>query len=309
MVENEELARRLQTTIADEVIKSMGLSARKWARALLPPLISPATRRFAELFATFDQDARQLGMIEAARIFLPHLVRSCQQSGASSVPKAGPLLVAANHPGATDAVAIAASLPRHDLKIVITDVPFTRSLLAADDHLIYTPHEPVARANTVREILRHLANGGAVLIFPSGHLDPDPAFMAGAEEGLEDWSRSVALILRRAPQTWLLVTVVEGVLEPRFMSHPLVRLGPKGWEGQRLAEVLQIMQQMVFRTRYALSPRVTFGPPIAAATLRDQSPSAHLLKAIVDYARQVLALHRTQRDRVSLVPLSPAQGG
>ena len=215
-MKTQGLVRKLQETITDEVIKSMGLSALRWPRKLLPPLMSPATRRFAELFAAFDQDARQLGMNEAARRFLPHLVRSCQQSGASSVPQEGPLLVASNHPGATDAVAIAASLPRQDLKIVITDVPFTRALLAADDHLIFTPHEPVARANTVREILRHLMNGGAVLIFPSGHLDPDPAFMAGAAKGLEDWSRSVALILRRAPQTWLLVTIVGGVLEPRF---------------------------------------------------------------------------------------------
>jgi hypothetical protein len=157
-------------------------------------------------------------------------------------------------------------------------------------------------------MLRHLANGGSVLIFPSGHLDPDPEFMTGAAEGLEEWSRSVALILRRAPESQLLVAIVGGVLEPRFLSHPLVRLGPKGWEGQRLAEVLQIMQQMVFKTRYALSPRVTFGQPVTAATLRDQSPSEDLLQGIVDHARQVLALHLTLKNAASMVPLAPAGG-
>ena len=72
--------------------------------------------------------------------------------------------------------------------------------------------------------------------------------------------------------------------------------------------MLQIMQQMVFKTKYALSPRVTFGRPVTAATLRGQSPSADLLKAIVGYAREVLALHRTLKDSASIVPLLPTRG-
>lgn len=302
------LVRKLRDTITDVVIQSMGLSSSGWAGKLLAPLIWPAARRFAELFAAFDGDVTELGISEAARRLLPHFVQGCRQLGAESVPAMGPLLVASNHPGATDGIAIAASLPRDDLKIVISDVPFTRALPCARDHLIYAPRQPGDRTHTIREMIRHLQGGGAVLIFPSGHLDPDPAFLLGAAEGLAEWSRSVALVLRRVPQTRLLATIVGGVLVPGFLSHPLTRIGPKGWERQRLAEVLQIMQQLLFKVRYALTPRVTFGKPVTAAALRDWNTSGDLVPAIVDHARQVLALHLTSEDHASAIPLPTAAG-
>jgi hypothetical protein len=49
------------------------------------------------------------------------------------------LLVAANHPGAADGLVIAAALRRDDLKVVISDVPFTRAVPYGRKYLIYTP--------------------------------------------------------------------------------------------------------------------------------------------------------------------------
>jgi hypothetical protein len=299
-VTQPERVRRLRDTITDEALKSMGLPASGWPRKLIAPAIGRATNRFAGLFAALDQDIARLGFCQAARRFLPHFVIGCQQSGAGSIPDAGPLLVAANHPGATDGLVIAAALPRDDLRIVISDVPFTRALSSGREHLIYASWDANERAHAVREMIRHLRDGGAVLIFPSGHLDPDPACMPGAAAWLADWSRSVVLALRRVPETWLVATIVGGVLVPRFLSHPLVRLGPQGWKRQKLAEVLQIICQLLFKTRYALTPRVTFGQPTTLAALREQSTLGDL-EAIVNHARQVLAAHLAQ-DRAAVVP-------
>jgi hypothetical protein len=307
------LVRTLRDTITDEVILSMGLSPSRWLGRLLAPAIWPATRRFAELAATFDDDVSALGIREAARRFLPHFVEGCLQTGAETIPSTGPLLVASNHPGATDGLAIVAALPRDDLWIVGSDVPFTRALPHTRDHLIYTPDQLThtlkdgAEGTTAaRSIIRRLRDGGAVLIFPSGHLDPDPVRSPdGAAEGLADWSRSVALVLRHVPQSRLLVAVVSSVLAPGFLSHPLTRLAPRGWERQKLAEVLQLIQQLLFRTRYGLVPRVSFGEPVSAEALSAGKTRDELVQAIADQARHVLALHQASAGRATVVALSP----
>jgi hypothetical protein len=100
-----ELVRKLRDAITDEVIKCMGLRRARWPAKVVARIVRPACGRFAELFAAFDRDTRSLGIAKAARRFLSYMVQDCLQFGAESVPTSGPLLVAANHPGATDSAA------------------------------------------------------------------------------------------------------------------------------------------------------------------------------------------------------------
>lgn len=307
------LVRTLRDTITDEVILSMGLSPSRWPGRLLAPAIWPATARFAVLAARFDEDLSALGICEAARRFLPYFVEGCLQTGAEAIPRSGPLLVASNHPGATDGLVIVAAMPRDDLWIVGSDVPFTRALPHTRRRLIYTPdqrpHTPEEAsegAAAARAIIHRLRDGGAALIFPSGHLDPDPALSPDrAAEGLADWSRSVAMVLRHAPETYLLAAIVGGVLAPGFLSHPLTRLAPPGWQRQKLAEVLQIIRQLLSHQRYGLMPRVSFGQPVSARELSDSQSRDGLARAVTDQARRVLALHRGSAGRATAIPLAP----
>jgi hypothetical protein len=164
------------------------------------------------------------------------------------------------------------------------------------------------RLGAVREMIQHLKDGGAVIIYPGGHLDPDPALMpGGAAERLHGWFRSVALLLRHAPETQFVATIVSGVLEPRLLAHPLTRLAPEGWQRQKLAEMLQIAPQLLFQTRHTVKPRVTFGEPVTIATLRGQGEPGDLHQAIVDRAQQVLALHLASEDLASEIPLPTRQ--
>ena len=142
-------------------------------------------------------------------------------------------------------------------------------------------------------MIRHLEASGTVIIYPGTQLDPDPAILPGAHERLGAWSRSVAMLLRHVPQTRLVTTVVSGVLDPRFLSHPLARLAPAGWKRQKLAEMLQIMQQLLFRITIPLRPRVSFGQPVTSVELRDEHMIEGSIDAIVAYARAVLAQHMT----------------
>jgi hypothetical protein len=158
----------------------------------------------------------------------------------------------------------------------------------------------------VRQLIHHLQQGGAVILFPGTKLDPDPAALIGAAERLESWSRSIALLLRRVPETHLIPTIVGGVLSPRFFAHPLAKLAPPGWERIRLAEMLQIMQQLVLGTRLDLQPTVNFGTPMSLHDLpcTTTAPSGDaIMSAIREQARQILARYRAGQIPALEIPI------
>jgi hypothetical protein len=137
-------------------------------------------------------------------------------------------------------------------------------------------------------MLRHLEGGGSLMLFPSGNIDPDPAVLPGAAEALLNWSPSVDLILRRMPEVQVLVTIVSGVISPRWLHHPLVRRRSVARERQKVAEFLQTMQQLVLGKTLSFTPRVTFSSPVTAADLRS---AAGFLPQLIERAQRVLREH------------------
>jgi hypothetical protein len=304
--EQRELTKTLRNAITDEVILAMGATPGNPVGRALTPLLRLATERFARIVATFDLDVGRLGTHDAARNLLPHFVAGCRQSGAASIPLTGPIVVASNHPGGMDSMSILAALPRSDVKFVISDVPFLRALGNCRKHAAYASTDANQNLDVMRQMIRHLRQAGAVILFPGTNLDPDPAHLPGAAERLQAWSRSVALLLRRVPETHLVPTIVGGVISPRFLAHPLARLAPAGWERIKLAEMLQVIQQLVFRARLGLHPTVSFGAPTRLADLvsADHPPSsAAIMSAIVAQAQRVLDQYRAGQLPTREVPI------
>jgi hypothetical protein len=289
----EQFARvdELRRSLIDEIATVLGLSPSGLPRKLLSPLFWPAAHRFSKLAARFDQAVAEMGLREAARWVLPHFVPGVQVRGTEAIPHEGPLLVASNHPGTVDSLAILANLPRDDVKVVASGLPFVRALPGIRRHLIYIPREGLGRTTALREALRHLDADGALLIFPSGRVDPDPAILPGAYEALSTWSRSLDLILHRLPNTRVLPTIVSGVLSPKWLHHPLVWIRRGAREQQLLAEFLQVIQQMVFGLRSSSMPQVTFGSSVTAAELDRGDGSTSFLGSIVERAQRLLAEH------------------
>ncbi len=160
------------------------------------------------------------------------------------------------------------------------------------DHFIFSTENAQIRMLALRSALRHLQNGGAVLLFATGLVDPDPSFLPGAEQALLRWSGSLDVFLHKVPETQVLVSIVSGVLAPQCMRHPLVWLKKmEDWQHQRVAEYVQIMQQLAFGRKFGLVPRVTFGKPIPEEALGDGSGSPGGRGATIDYAQQILATH------------------
>jgi len=274
-------ANELQHTLLDEIFKALGFGRRHPTRFVLEPLFSPAAHRFARIAVTFDQEVATHGFREAARRLLPRFTRVVHVRGAEYIPTEGPLLVVSNHPGTIDGLAIASNLPRPDLKIVASGVPFIRSLSATSKHLIYSSLEPFERVKVVRAAIRHLQEGGAVLLFPSGGIDPDPAVMPGALDEFENWSPSLDVILRRVPSTRVLITAVSGVLHAGWARSPIIRVRSGRRNQQRVAEFFQIIQQVLFPNSLLVSPTLCFAKPFALPP----NANSHFLPTIIASAK------------------------
>ena len=278
--------RELERRIVGEVLKVLGMSPTGVFGRALTPILCRAVQRFAEVAATCDRLMAQQGFVASSRWTLSQFAEGPQVAGAERIPRAGPLLIAANHPGTVDALVIIVGAGREDLKIIAGPMPFLQYLPNVSQHLLFSPGDDVQRrARVLREAIRHLAQGGALLLFARGQLDPDPATMRGAEAELAHWSRSIELFLRSVPEATVVPAIVSGVLARRSVRHPLTWIRRRRLPRQRLAMILQFVQQMRGK-RISLVPRVTFGEPLSGPALVDDP-----LSAVIASARELLARH------------------
>jgi hypothetical protein len=282
----------LRSTILDEIFAAFVFSRNGWARHHLWPLAWLPAHIFSKVGAGFDESVASFGFYEAARRVIPRFARGFEAFGQEHVPEEGSLLVVSNHPGSIDSLVIAANVPRKDFKIVAGKIPFINNLPATTRHMIYATPDTFDRMAVLRSAVEHLQGGGAMLIYPSGHVDPDPAVLPGAEEGLREWSRSVELFMRKVPQTQLLVTIVSDVVSRGYLNSPLTKIRKGLREKQKLAEFIQIMQQMVIPGSVNLFPRITFDTPLTMERLRaHMDHSIQDMHSIVERARLVLRDH------------------
>jgi hypothetical protein len=278
----------LRKRITDEIFAAMGLGRTSLARRILGPVFYLPTRHFARIAASFDDEVTRSGLNGGARLVLPDFSMTVTTNCVGQIPPEGPLLVASNHPGAYDSLAFAASIPRRNLSIMVSDVPFAHALSAASQHFIFVPPEPGGRMAALRSAIQHLRRGGALLIFPSGEVTPDPASMPGAREALQGWSSSLEIMLRKVPQTRLVVAIASNVLLPAFVNSPLVRIRRQPYHRQKLAEFIQVIQQMLFPRSVTINVHLSFAAPVCGEDLL----GGPVMPAIQQIAGRLLEEHQ-----------------
>lgn len=227
-------------------------------RSALERTSSVPARRLARQIATFDEIVGRAGLPAAGAWAMDRLSRGSAVRGEENVPEKGPLLVVSNHPGLADAVALFAAMPRDDLKVIAAERPFLSALPNTSEALIPVSDGPRGRPRAVRTAARHLRAGGAVVTFPGGRIEPDPAVLPGAVEALEGWSGSVDLFDRLVPGLVVVPAVVSGVISASALRNPLsfVRRNPR--DRRWLAATLQ----MLVPALRGVTTRVEFGPPL-----------------------------------------------
>jgi len=269
------------------------LAALGWANV---PILSRAARRlarqaglrFAREMTAFDDEVDRIGIATAARTLLKSFVRDVRVRGVQHIPARGPCLLLSNHPGMTDTLVLLSSIPRGDLRVLAAERPFLGALRAASRSLILLPDERQRRMAAVRRAVTHLQSGGALLTFPAGDIEPDPAVLPGAVEALRRWSDSSLTFLRLAPGCVVVPMVVSGVLEPRARKSPIVLLlRRKGADRERLAAMLQVLVHTRSPSRWRTRARLDVLPAVPGGDLLARGGGANtaLIQAVAGFLR------------------------
>lgn len=294
MENNKELVDQIQRDITGEFFRIVGLAPDGIFRKLVGPILYRPTRHFAELAAQYDQLVLEMGITAASLQYLERFTLGWKESGASLVPRQGSLVLVSNHPGTFDLFTVLANLPRKDIKVIISGVPVVRSLPEVAKHLIYVPSDPHGRIPVIRSAIRHLKQGGCLVLFPTGILDPDPQIMPGAEAALGKWSRSLEIFFRHVADVHLQIAIVSGVLEPGALKNPLTMLVRERWKKQRLAEFLLVAGKMLSGEIFEVEPKISFTPPKTITEIEPESASSPLMEAVITLARDQLTCHLEQ---------------
>ena len=261
----------LTRVCVDDLLSAFGLGNLRRSRRPLELLFRVPARRLARQVATYDGIVGESGLEEGGAWMLERMARSVKVEGRENVPREGPLLLVANHPGLTDTVALFAAIPRSDLRVVAAKRPFLDALPNTSQYLLTMSEASSGRFGLLRAATRHLRGGGALLTFPAGRIEPDPTVLPGAVEALEHWSAGADLFARLVPGLTVVPAVVSGVLSPAALRNPLTFLRRRPKDRQWLAATLQIMIPALRN----VTVRVAFGRP-AYADAKDATGRAVL---------------------------------
>ena len=291
-----ERLRRLDAVCLRDMAALAGLGDRPLGQRALQLVLGGRVRRFAREVARFDRAIGRDGLPAAAAELARRYGTEIAVLDATRVPRDGPLLLVANHPGLADALAVYATVGRPDLLAVARPQPLLTLLPEMSGHVLVAPDAGPARAGAVRAMLRHLGEGGALLLSPAGHLEPEPSVLAVGQDPLGAWSPGVGTLVRLATRRgiWprIVPTAISGVLaEPiRRRFGPLLHLRRTPQGRADLAALLQL----AFPGLGSTTARVRYGEPLDAAALAatDADPAV-LTERIKE------ALRRTMGDECS----------
>lgn len=281
----------LRENLFNSIFNSFGIQHKKMVNKVLRPILWPAVNRFSKIAYHFDKDVYRSNLVEAMQNLIPQFATNVNTFGTENIPDEGPLLIVSNHPGTFDEIAIASNLPREDLSIVAQNFPFLESLVATKDYLIFTNSNPHKSLITIRSMIRHLKDGKTLLIFPSGKIDPDPAFLPGASNALNNWSQSIELIIKKVPETKVLVSIISGVLSPHIFNNPLIKLFKGSHRKQSVAEGLQIAYQIFFPNKLKITPNISFSKTLNWEAANFHLDKNHIYQTILTQAQKMLSQH------------------
>jgi 1-acyl-sn-glycerol-3-phosphate acyltransferase len=229
-------------------------------------LVGLAAHHIAGRFVAYDRALGEDGLRHGAAWIIDDATGGLAIEGRGRVPARGPLLVVANHPGLSDAVAVLAALGRDDAWIVAADYPFLRALRLASRRFLFVSDERADRLSTFRGIVSRLRAGETVVVFPAGGLELDPDLSrTAALASLTTWSRSIELLAHLADGTLVVPAAVRGVVSRSAFDHPLARRLGVLKDRQRMATLLQLVLPAYRGNRVGVS----FGLPIDASGARD----------------------------------------
>ena len=253
---------RLTQINLDDLVSSLGWRDGSLPAYILQKIFGKPARTFARQMTAFDQAVGHSGLVEGARSALRKYFSDIRIFGSDLIPASG-FLALSNHPGMSDSLAAFIALNRPDLKIIAFQRPFLEALSNVSKQLFYVTEDALSRMSLVRQVSTHLRNGGAALTYPAGEIEPDPDLHADALDSLQNWTDSVGVFIRLAPDTPILPILVRGVVWDKALNNPLTYFKRTRREREKLAAALQMFAHMNWEIK-DLRVRVQIGTPIYA---------------------------------------------
>ena len=227
--------------------------------------------QFAEVLRSLDRDVTQYHLWDAAAKALTYFTDGWRVRGQERIPREGPLLVVANHPGSADSVGAIAALHREDVRVIAGVRPMLQVLPHVRKHIVFLDSDMAGRMGAIRDVIRLLRQGDSVLIFPRGSLEPDPSLNPGARDSIRLWSDSVGLFLNKVPETVLQPLLISHVVTPKAWHNPLAFTTRADKRRHQIAMIWQFaMQRASKKLEWRIPMRIEVGQPVTA---RDLSPT------------------------------------
>ena len=251
----------LHPLVMDEVLWALKVKDRPFLRWLVNFLATLPVKKFTRLIIEFENAVGDYGPAQGAQMIFKYFFDDLKVMGRENIPDKGPVILAANHPGGMDFIAEVGLSCRDDIRIISSDVNFLRPLPVANQYLVPVTADPKIRFKALKETLAHLEQGGALLLYPSGSIDPDPQFFRNAKEHLSRWSRSLEAYLRKVPEVQFVPIITSNALNERFLFNKLVMSQKYRLERQRAAEFLQTLNMMFLKGK-RLDLQISIGKPV-----------------------------------------------
>ncbi|MGA9397901.1 MAG: hypothetical protein WBV22_06530 [Anaerolineaceae bacterium] len=283
----DEHAVKLRELIIDEIIYAFSGKRSKITHRLVAPFLRTTAGHFGRIAAEFYEKVITLGVSEGARATLPRFNHTVTARGIERIPKQGPLLIVSNHPGGLDSLGIVSCIPRNDLKALVSDIKFMRVFDIQQRYCIYVSFEAIGGMVALRDAIDHLRSGGALLVFAHGDVEPEPEYLPGAREAIQEWSRSLEIMLHKVPETNLQIISTSGAVLHRFLNSPVTRLRKQPERRQKLAEFLQVIQSLLLPGSIPVNLHLTIGEPIAT----DKLGEGRWMPEIIRHAQAQLDEH------------------
>jgi len=288
---NSTLVKQIQSATTDEIFYALGLNRRGTLRRAFGWAFRAPTRRFARIMADVDAAVAEGGPPAGCQTMLDALGVQAKAEGVENIPPTGPAIILANHPGAYDSMAIGSLIPRTDLKVIAAKTRLYQVLPHIHPEMIYASEERSESMTALRQAITHFEADGILLQFGSGLIEPDPALYPVDDTVFERWSASIEVFMRKIPQVQIVPTIASNVLLKRFAQHPLTRLRKTGMDQRRLAEFMQIIQQLLFPKSVDAKPCISFGKPFTLEELEESGAQRRLMPAVLARVKDQLAHH------------------
>lgn len=226
-----------------DIAKTLSFNPRSLFFMTLRQIATKPANKFAEILLKVDRSLAEGDISKSSKMALDYFTDGQEFIGLENVPREGPLLVVANHPGAADSIGAFSCVSRRDSGIVAGKRPMLEVLPHISRHLIYLETDPIGRMGNIRKIISKLKAGETVITFPRGLLEPDPALIPGALQSIKSWSESMGVFLAKVPEVRLLPLLISQTVVPKAWKHIFVNLAKTPKRRHQIAMITQFAMQ------------------------------------------------------------------